>query len=456
MSVDLQPRILIVEDDERARETYKVILTEDHYSILTAENGATALKLIRENDLNAVLLDLILPDINGIEVLRQIKKEKPRLPVIIVSGYGTIQDAVSATKEGAYDFLEKSKFDKTRFLFLMRRAIEREKMEKEIIQLRTEVLKRYHMVGVSPQMIKIFEFIENVGPQKVNVLITGENGVGKELVARAIHMHSPRKDKPFVKINCAAIPKELIESELFGYEKGAFTDAKTQKKGKLEIADTGTLFLDEIGDLSFSAQAKLLHFIQDQVFERLGGTKTHKVDVRIITATNKNLVVKIQEHLFREDLFYRLNVVGIYIPPLRNRQEDIPVLADYFLEISCEEHGVPKKTLTENAIEFLKNQYWKGNCRELSNLIERAAIMVKQLELNAEDLIKVKEMDEPTITSKTVSLRQARAEFEREYILKILAKHNWNLSLAAQVLNIDRAHLYRKIKELKIEIRQES
>uniref|UniRef100_A0A7C6A9J4 Sigma-54-dependent Fis family transcriptional regulator n=1 Tax=candidate division WOR-3 bacterium TaxID=2052148 RepID=A0A7C6A9J4_UNCW3 len=453
MSVDQQPRILVVDDDERARRTLNDILIADHYSVLTCADGATALKLVRENDLDTVLLDLVLPDINGIEVLRQIKKEKPRLPVIIISGYGTIRDAVSAAKAGAYDFLEKSGFDKNRLLLLVRRAIDQEKMAKEIALLKTEIFKKYHMVGVSPPMRKVFEFIENVGPQKANVIITGESGVGKELVARALHFRSPRKDKPFIKINCAAIPKELIESELFGYEKGAFTDAKTQKKGKLELADTGTLFLDEIGDMSLSAQAKLLHFIQDGVFERLGGTKTHKVDVRIVAATNKNLEEEIREYRFREDLFYRLNVVGIYIPPLRSRREDIPVLADYFLEILCEEHGTPKKTLTEDAMEFLKNQYWKGNCRELNNLIERAVIMVKQTKITAEDLIKMQELSQPIITSEPVSLRQARADFEREYMLNILAQHNWNLTEVAQVLKIDRAHLYRKLKRLKIEVR---
>ena len=441
-----------MDDDVRTRETFANILASENYSVLVAENGESALKLFRENNLNVVLLDLILPDINGLEILKIIKQEKPLLPVIIISGYGTIQDAVTATRLGAYDFLEKAAFDKNRFIFLIKRALEKERIEKEIVLLKEELLKKYQMVGVSTPMKEIFQLIEDIGPKRVGVIITGESGVGKELVARAIHLSSLRKDKPFVKINCAAIPKELIESELFGFEKGAFTDAKSQKKGKLEMADEGTLFLDEIGDLSLSAQSKLLHFIQDGVFERLGGTKTHKVDVRIVAATNKDLINEISALRFREDLFYRLNVVNIYIPPLRERKDDIPVLADYFLELICEEHGVPKKTLTADAIEFLKNQQWNGNCRELRNVIERAVIIIKYPKLNSQDFLKIMEIGEPIAKDEEKSLRAARADFERKYILRMLAKNNWSLIKTAQVLNINRAHLYRKLKRFKIEI----
>jgi two-component system nitrogen regulation response regulator NtrX len=452
LKINHTPRILVVDDDARARKTFIDILTREHYLALPAEDGETALKLVIENDLNVVLLDLILPDINGIDVLKKIKKAKPLIPVIIISGYGTIKDAVAATKEGAYDFLEKATFDKNRFLFIIQRALEIEKIEKEIILLKEELLKKYQMVGISEEMKKVFELIEKVGPERAIVLITGESGVGKELVARAIHLRSLRKEEPFIKINCAAIPKELIESELFGYEKGAFTDAKFQKKGKLEMADGGSLFLDEIGDMSMSAQSKLLHFIQDGIFERLGSTKTHKVDVRIITATNKNLEDEINELRFREDLFYRLNVLQIYIPPLRERKEDIPTLIDHFLGVICEEHGVPKKDLTSEAVELLKNQNWKGNCRELRNLIERAVIIVKQPTLNSHDLIKLMDISEPVTKSGEKPLKTARDDFEREYIVKVLSKNNWNLSKTAQTLNVNRTHLYRKLKQLDIEI----
>ncbi|MEO0125152.1 MAG: sigma-54 dependent transcriptional regulator, partial [candidate division WOR-3 bacterium] len=276
-------------------------------------------------------------------------------------------------------------------------------------------------------------------------------GVGKELVARAIHNRSERKDKPFVKINCAAIPEGLIESELFGYEKGAFTDAKMQKKGKLELADGGTLFLDEIGDMSLSTQAKLLRVLEEGEFERLGSIDILKVDVRVIAATNKNLEKEMAGGKFREDLFYRLNVISIHIPPLRERKEDIPVLADYFLSVACEENGIPKKTLASDAIEFLKSQTWKGNCRELKNLIERAAILIRTSEISFKDLIKVMETGYgPKASDVEKSLREARDEFERRYILELLSKYNGNLTKTAEVLKIHRAHLFRLMKRLGI------
>jgi two-component system, NtrC family, nitrogen regulation response regulator NtrX len=444
------PRVLVIDDDARARNTLIDILTEEHYSVLPAEDGETALKLIKANNLNVVLLDLVLPDINGLEVLKQIKKSKPTIPVIIISGYGTIKDAVAATKEGAYDFLEKSNFDKNKFILLIKRAAEKERIEKQVSILKEELLKKYQMVGISKPIRRVFELIEDTATKKVGILITGESGVGKELVARAIHNRSERKDKTFIKINCAAIPKELIESELFGYEKGAFTDAKLQKKGKLEMADAGSLFLDEIGDMSMSAQSKLLHFIQDGVFERLGSTETHIVDVRIIAATNKNLENEINELRFREDLFYRLNVVHIHIPPLRERLEDIPVLAEHFLDTVCEEYGVPQKSLTTDAVDFLKRQNWKGNIRELRNVIERSVILIRSIKINSNDLIKVMEIDDSKIKSDSKPLKDARDDFERDYILKMLNKYNWNLRRVSQILNIDRSHLYRKMKQLKI------
>lgn len=443
-------RILVVDDDARARKTLIDLLNGENYSALPAENGETALKLIKENNLNIVLLDLVLPDINGIEVLKEIKKSNPTIPVIIISGYGTIKDAVAATKEGAYDFLEKSNFDKNKLILLIKRALERERIEKQITILKEELLKKYQMVGISEPMQRVFELIEDTATKKVSILITGESGVGKELVARAIHNHSERKDKPFIKINCAAIPKELIESELFGFEKGAFTDAKESKKGKLEIADDGTLFLDEIGDMGISAQAKLLRFLQEGEFDHLGSNRTIKVNVRIIAATNKNLEKEISDNNFREDLFYRLNVVHIHIPPLRERPEDISVLADHFLDTLCEEYGLPQKSLTTDAIDFLKRQNWKGNIRELRNVIERSVILIRSIKINSNDLIKVMEIDDSKIKSDSKPLKDARDDFERDYIIKILNKYNWNYSRASQILNIDRAHLYRKMKQLKI------
>jgi len=442
-------KILIIDDDERWREMLADTLLSENYEVIQAQDGEEGIKKAKENDVNLILLDLMLPDINGIEVLKEIVKEKPSLPVIMISGYGSIKDAVTATKIGAYDFLEKPS-DREKILLTVRNALEKERMRREITVLREEVFKKYQMIGVSQEMSKVFDLIEKAAPTKASILITGESGVGKELVARAIHNRSDRKDNPFVKINCAAMPDTLLESELFGYEKGAFTDAKTQKKGKLEIADNGTLFLDEVGDMSLSAQAKLLRFLQEGEFERLGSTMTIKVDVRIIAATNKKLEKEISEQKFREDLLYRLNVINIYVPSLRARKEDISELANYFISEACAEYGVSVKTLTPDAVEFLKNQYWKGNIRELKNVMERVVILIKSQEINSSNLVKVMESDEKDIRFIEKPLRDARDDFEREYILKLLTRHNWNMTKTAEALQIDRAHLYRKMKELNI------
>jgi two-component system nitrogen regulation response regulator NtrX len=445
-------KVLVVDDDPRARDTLINVLSSENYITFPAEDGESAIEMVKNNDINLVLLDLMLPDLNGIDVLKSIKELKPALPVIMISGLAQIQDAVQATKHGAYDFLEKSSFDKDKFLTLIRNALEKERMERQITLLKDEILKRYQMIGgASQNMAKVFDLIEKSAPTRASVLITGESGVGKELVARAIHNRSERKDNPFIKINCAAMPDTLLESELFGFEKGAFTDAKAQKKGKLEIADGGTLFLDEVGDMSLSAQAKLLRFLQEGEFERLGSTNTFKVDVRVITATNKNLRQEIQEQRFREDLYYRLNVINIFVPSLRDRKDDIPALADFFIADICEAQGIPQKSLTQDAVEFLQNQQWKGNIRELRNVIERAVILIKNIEINASDLSKVNEDGACEMKQEHKTLRDARDDFERRYILQLLSKHNWNMTKTAEILQIDRAHLYRKLKELNIE-----
>ena len=381
----MRNRILLIDDEEKDRNTIAQILKPENYEVIIAENGFDGIKKVKENDWSCVLLDMVLPDINGLEVLKEIIKLKPFLPVIMISKFGTIQNAVVATKIGAYDWLEKSG-DKETLLITVRNALEKDKLQKEIILLKEESLKRFQMIGISEPIRKIYKFIEKIAQTNTNVLITGESGVGKELVARAIHNKSNRQMESFIKINCAAIPETLIESELFGYEKGAFTDAKGQKKGKLEIAHQGTLLLDEVGDLGLSAQAKLLRFLQEGEFERLGANKTIRVDVRVIAATNKNLPKAIEQKNFREDLYYRLNVISIFVPPLRERKEDIPVLADYFLEKCCTENGISKKNLTPDAMEFLKNLPWKGNVRELENLIARVVIFVKSYEITPKDL----------------------------------------------------------------------
>lgn len=444
-----RPKILVVDDDINWRNMLIDILASENYQTIPAGDGEEAIKKVKDNELNLVLLDLILPDINGLEVLKKIKEEKPDLAVIMFTGFGSIKDAVTATKIGAYDFLEKPS-DREKILLTVRNALEKERMQREITILREEALKKYQIVGISEPIKKIFALIDDIAKTSATVLITGESGVGKELVARAIHTKSNRQKEPFVKINCAAIPENLIESELFGYEKGAFTDAKAQKKGKLEIADKGTLFLDEIGDLGLSAQAKLLRFLQESEFQRLGSTETIKVNVRIVAATNKNLVKETEQKRFREDLYYRLNVIGIYVPSLRERKEDIPFLADHFLEKYCEENGVPKKHLTSEAIDFLKNQPWKGNIRELENLIARALILVKSDEIKPKDLLPMT----PEVVTRCASstLKDATEKFQKEFILKILAENNWNKAKTADVLGIERPNLYRKLKDLGIEI----
>jgi two-component system nitrogen regulation response regulator NtrX len=448
----MNERILIVDDEERAREILADHLEPAGYEIVQAADGEQALARVKDNELNLMLLDLMLPDISGLDVLKQAVKLKPALPVIMISGQGTIETAVQATKLGAYDFLVKP-VERERILLAVRNALERDQMRREVTLLKEEALSRYRMVGVSEPMQKIMRLIEEIASSRVPVLVTGESGGGKELVARAIHLRGDRKDRPFVKLNCAAIPENLIESELFGYEKGAFTGALNQKKGKLELAYNGTLFLDEVGDLSLSSQAKLLRFLQEAEFERVGGTAVLKVDVRIISATNKDLNEEIRQKHFRDDLFYRLNVIHIHVPPLRDRKDDIPALADFFLEKQCEENGVPKKTLTPQATEFLRGLSWeRNNIRELENLIKRASILVKSQEIAPRDLSEVMETSAKTMAVEKKTLKEATDEFQREHIRRLLAENNGDKSKTAKELDIERAHLYRKMKDLGLPI----
>ena len=472
----MKERILIIESDEKMRTILADVLLSKDYEILQARSGEEGMKKIYENELNLILLDDVLPDLAGIEVLKKIVESKPLLPVIMISENGMIKDASLAIETGAYDWLRKP-LNNAEILLTVRNGLEKQKLQneiamlkqdsaylkkvllsqykKEIIALKEETEKKYHMVGVSVTIRKIFEIIDEVAKPNASILVIGESGVGKELVARMIHNKSRRKDEPFIKINCAAIPETLIESELFGYEKGAFTDAKGQKKGKIEVADKGILFLDEVGDMSLSAQAKLLRFLQEGEFERLGSTETIKVDVRVVAATNKKLEKEIEAKRFREDLFYRLNVINIYIPPLRERKDDIPAMADYFLTVIGEEHGVPKKSLTPDAIEYLKNQPWRGNGRELKNVMERAVILIKATEINSNDVMKILENEEKKYSNLMLdiqkkTLKEATEEFQKEFILKALAENEWNKTKTAEALEIERAYFHRKLKDLGI------
>ncbi|MBM3332852.1 sigma-54-dependent Fis family transcriptional regulator [candidate division WOR-3 bacterium] len=361
----MKQRILVVDDDAKVRALLDEMLSELEYKVVSAADGTEALERLDENDLSLVLLDYQLPDIDGLTVLEEVKKRKPALPVVMISGFGTIKLAVEATKRGAYDFVEKPP-DVNRVAVVIKNALEQDALRREVEMLRAETLARYQMVGTSAQMQRLYEMIDRVAPSKASVLIVGENGTGKDLVARAIHQKSAVAGGQFIRLNCAAIPHELIESELFGHERGAFTGAVAQKPGKLELADKGTVLLDEVGDLSLAAQAKLLRFLQDGEIQHVGGTSTREIDVRVIAATNKDLGEAIQHRSFREDLYYRLSVVAIRVPPLRERKEDIPLLAAYFIEQASAEHGVPQKSLTDDAVALLVAQTWHGNIRSMS------------------------------------------------------------------------------------------
>ena len=447
----VRQRILVVDDDVKVRALLGEMLTEQGYEVVSAADGTEAIQRVDENDLSLVLLDFQLPDFDGLKVLEEIRTRRPALPVVMVSGFGTIKLAVEATKGGAYDFIEKPP-DPNRVALVIKNALAQDALRREVETLRAETLGRYHMVGTSAPMQRLYEMIDRVAPSRASVLILGESGVGKELTARAIHRKSNAAGGPFVRINCAAIPQELIESELFGHEKGAFTGAVAQKPGKLELADKGTVLLDEIGDMNLYVQAKLLRFLQEGEFERVGGTKTQKVEVRAIAATNKNLTDEIKQRRFREDLYFRLNVVTLVVPPLRERKEDIPALADLFLEKYCAEHGVPRKTFAPDAFNLLSSQPWPGNVREFANVVQRCVVLLPQATLGARDVASLITSEQAPTGEETArqSLRAARDEFDRKYVLSVLADCRWNMTEAAHILVIDRTSLYRLMDRLGI------
>lgn len=367
-------RILVIDDERSIRNTLKDILEFEKYKVDVAEDGFKALELIKTTDFDVILCDIKMPGMDGIEVLQKIEELKPDTPVVMISGHGNIDTAVESIKKGAFDFIEKP-LDLNRLLITLRNAMDKSTLITETKVLRKKVNKRFDMVGSSPSIQKVLDMVDRVAPTDARVLITGSNGTGKELVARRLHEKSNRAEGPFVEVNCAAIPSELIESELFGHEKGAFTSAVKQRKGKFEQATGGTIFLDEIGDMSLSAQAKVLRALQESVITRVGGDAQIKVDVRVIAATNKNLSKEIENNNFREDLYHRLSVILIHVPDLNERLEDIPLLTNYFIEQICAEYGMPVKTIEEEAIAELQNIRWTGNIREFRNVIERLIIL---------------------------------------------------------------------------------
>jgi two-component system nitrogen regulation response regulator NtrX len=381
-------KVLIVDDERAIRRALKEILEYENCQVLEAENGKEGLEMIRSNSLDVIFCDIKMPLLDGMELLDQIQNEGNEVPIVMISGHGSLETAVQAIKKGAFDFIEKP-LDLNRILVILRNVKDRNSLVQETKILKTTVkkIKGSAIIGETTEIMEIKAMIEKVAPSDARVLITGGNGTGKELVARSLHELSNRAKMPYIEVNCAAIPSELIESELFGHEKGAFTSAIKDKKGKFELASGGTLFLDEIGDMSLSAQAKVLRALQENVIQRVGGEKDVKVDCRVITATNKDLRKEIADGRFREDLFHRLAVILIHVPSLNERRSDIPVLAKHFIQLICLDHGIPCKVLTESALNALRELDWTGNIRELRNIIERLVILCDQ-EIDANDVHK--------------------------------------------------------------------
>ena len=435
--------ICIVDDEEGIRESLSGIFEDEGYTVVTAGTAQEAFDLLKEQTPDLIFLDIWLPGTDGIQALTRIREEHPHLPVVMISGHGNIELAVNATRLGAYDFLEKP-LSLERVLLVADRALERRSLEIENKALKEDLTKKWRLVGNSPKMVQLGEQIDMAAKGNSRVLILGESGSGKELAAHILHDKSSRAGKPFVEMNCAAIPQELIESELFGHEKGSFTGAFERKKGKFELADQGTLFLDEVGDMSLSTQAKVLRVIEMQEFQRVGGSKNIKVDVRIISATNKDLLEELKKGAFREDLLYRLNVIPIHLPPLRERKEDIPELVDFFFGYFATEYGQKPKKITPEGLKMLELYDWPGNIRELRNVIERLVIMTPSATVTPRNILLGETVRSDYFTFNT--LKDARESFEKDFIIRKLEENNWNISRTAEVLDIERSNLHRKIK----------
>jgi two-component system, NtrC family, nitrogen regulation response regulator NtrX len=445
-----RPHLLIVDDEAGIRESLSSILQEEGYHVETVASAEEALDRAAAGDLELMLLDVWLPGMDGLEALSRLQAT-PRPPaVIMISGHGTIETAVRATKLGAFDFIEKP-LSLEKIIVLVRNAIQQRRLLEENLLLRSELSHRYQVIGESVPMKALRQQIAVTAPTNGRVLIYGESGTGKELVAHALHAASLRSKGPFVEVNCAAIPEELIESELFGHLKGSFTGATEDKTGKFEKADSGTLFLDEIGDMSLRTQSKVLRVLEEQRFEPVGSNETLKVDVRVIAATNKNLEQEIARGSFRQDLFYRLNVIPFFVPPLRDRREDIPTLSRYFLREFSSAYGKKTRELSDAGMEILVRYPWPGNVRELRNLVERLVIVCPQPRIEPHHLPPelfrgaAESPNQPYST-----LHEARSAYEREFILRKLQEHRWNMTQTATALGLERSHLYRKMKSLGI------
>ena len=452
--------ILVVDDEKNIRRTLRMVLEGSGFNTLEASSAEQCLETLENNEVDLLILDVRLPKMSGIEALEKIRNEPEtrRLPVLMVSGHASVAEAVQAVQLGATDFFEKP-LDRDRILVTVRNALQTWQLQREVEQLRAAVEHRYEMIGESPVIRSLFAQLEKVAPTNGRVLISGESGTGKELIARAIHRLSPRADKPFVKVNCAAIPAELIESELFGYERGAFTGAQGRKKGMFELANGDTLFLDEIGDMSANAQAKVLRALQSGEISRVGSEKAIAVDVRVLAATNKDLELEVKDGLFREDLYFRLNVVPIVSPPLRERKSDIVMLVKGFLREFAIENGLREKPIDDEVLEALTERPWPGNVRELRNVVERMAIL-------SGDRITLDDLPEEGVLSEVrrgsgrpsglpakldeagerLTLRDYRSRAEKDYILQTLDEVGWNISRAATILGVERTNLHKKMR----------
>jgi DNA-binding NtrC family response regulator len=454
------PRILIIDDEHAIRESLDTLLTLEGFSVSTAGDGPSGMELLSRNEYDLLLLDLALPGQSGIDLLPRIVEMQPNLPVIMITAYGTVGNVVDAIRAGAENFVQKP-WDNEKLLADIRAAVARHRAEEEVVQLKRTLKQRYNfenIVGKSEPMLRLFDLIAQVAPSRSTVLIQGESGTGKELIAKAIHANSPRRDRPFVPVNTGAVPSELLESTLFGHVKGAFTSAVTAKKGLFEVANGGTLFLDEIGTMGMDMQAKILRVLQDRRFMHLGGVQEIQVDVRIIAATNVNLQEAVREGRFREDLFYRLNVICLELPPLRSRREDVPLLAAHFLKFYAEENGTEDRSLSPEAMRIIMDYEWPGNVRELENAMERGVVLSTSRTISP-DLLPT-QLTGSTYSASLLdhqpnaSLFDLMEEIERRIISDRLERCHWNQTEAAEYFKIPLSTLNQKIKRLNVEVKK--
>ena len=460
----MKPRILVIDDEAAIRDSLTMVLEYEGYEVIQAATGDEGVKLVERESPDLVFLDIKMPGMDGMEVLQKLKHMVENTPIVVFSGHATINAAVEATRLGAFDFIEKP-LDTNRLMVTVRNAVDTRRLKSENRNYRRDAEKKHQIVGDSPSLAAVRSAIQKAAPTNATVLIWGESGVGKELVARAIHRESLRRDGAFVQVNCAAIPDELIESELFGHEKGSFTGATDRQIGKFEQADKGTIFLDEVGDMSLKTQAKVLRVLQEHELERLGSNRIIKVDVRVIAATNKNLEEEIDRNTFREDLFYRLNVVPIHVPALRDRRDDVPALVRHFADLFARDNNFHRKTFTAAAMERLKHQHWRGNIRELRNFVERLMIMTSAAAIDARDIpdggalrgdVPMLAGAEAVVTEAAVSWMQATTlqEFksgsERAFLVARLRDNGWNISKTAEVIDTPRSNLYKKLEQYQI------